>query len=906
MALASYLIEISQNASDFSILAQSATVPSSEVQIVFSYIFTNLTKGSTYFARVLAVNSVGMGAFSPPSSGSVAVDIASSPQINSVLTGNFAGTNYMKVSWAAPWDAGMGLAGSIPILSYAVQISNTSSFTFLVVSQNVQSAALSTTLQSSNLVKGLKYFVRLFAFTVVGLSSSSEVYERLFITAPSAPSSVKLTVSGQLKLALTWQPPLDSGAGAGVAYQLGSFIVLVYLGASSSKFEVPASNFACNITSFNGLLLVKGNTYYATVSASNDADGGLSIAAQSPPVTVIDLSDKPSSTVLCSYDSWMYTIAGVCSQTGPQSISLTWAAPTDSGAGKGITTLESTVLTYEIALSSDNSFSSLFSAFQIDAVAGQSTFSYTFTGLTRNLLYWARVRAITSIGPGEYAISDGKFTVNTPGPSSVQSIQSKTDNNNYYISLAWIIPQDTGSSNASQSCLIISYSVTVSNDPSGNSVIFSEVLTMFSPPLQPKSNPVQSKSVQYTTTHSVQKGSTYFVTIKAGNAVGMGQASGTMRLLVTGYPGQPTNVLLSVAGPLMLLARWSPPVDLGAGPGVPYSEVVFEYLAWSWMSGSQAASLPALGLWQPISGGVNASSYLLLNLTKGMLYRVAIRAVNLASGDPSLQASGIGGGLWMEDSTGGVVAISVPTAPLNFTLKPFGNGSLLALWNNPLDTGAGGSVGNYLNSDGYEVQICEKIGCNVTLFLSFASTIVSYQFSQIANKSLSIGVSIEARIRAINSAGLSPWSTFSESAPLRLPGIPTNISMVLGGEQAGLVIIYVAFSAPSETGLGSQSTLALITFVQIQSVPTASSSSCFSPAPIIITPIKSVSSRVAFTGLSKVISVSPCVCLSVCMSVCLCLPTSCYLIVFLHIDEYLSLKIHQHLLLSTSRCLVLA
>jgi hypothetical protein len=851
--LLSYYIEIAQNASDFSNPTQVATVPSNEFQNVYAYILTNLTKGQTYYARVLAINSVGLGSFSSASSGSVAADIPAMPDITSVGSGIFSGTNYLTASWTPPLDTGIGAAGTIPITYYLVQISNGPNFVSPLVSQIVQPPSLVATLRSDSLFKGVNYFVRVFAVTSVGSSESSAVFQRLLVNAPSPPSSINLVVSGPLQLSLSWQAPADTGAGVGVAYPLRAFTIQLFVGTSSWSFEAPNTTFSYNITNFNGTKLVKGYTYYASISASNDADGGSSNVAQSPPRTAIDLSSQPATILLCSYDSWIYSGAGECSPTGPLSLLLTWAKPSDSGAGVGITSAESTVLTYEVVLSSDYSFSSIFISSKIEAGAAQPvSLSYTFTGLSRSVLYWARVRAFTSIGAGVYAVSDGKFSVTTPGYPIIRSIRSKMISNDYFISLQWSMPQDTGSNYSNITCVIISYLVTVSSDTPSTSGNFSELVTMFSLPLQVKVT-AQPGNVDYITTYPVQKGTSYSVSVQARNSVGLGQSSESKRILITGYPGQPTQVTLSVIGPLNLLIGWSFPSDLGAGQGVPYQNINVEYMQWSWALGSSATSFPTFGQWQAIAGSFNATSYALTNVTKGLVYRVAVRVVNLASGDQSLQSTGTGGGLWIEDNSAGVVAISVPSVPLNFSFSPFGNGSLLTQWKYPKDTGAGTSSLDILNELGFEIQICEEGNCALTQTFSISRAKTAFQVSSMLNKSLVIGTVFEARIRAINLAGASLWSSKSQASPLYLPGAPTNISTALGGETSGLVVIYVGFSPPSQTGLGPQSTLALLTSVQVQSVPvTASSISCNTPQPVTSTSIHSAGSMLAMTGLSKV------------------------------------------------------
>ena len=850
----SYIAEISVS-SNFSTITDSVVVPSSEAQIIFSFIFSNLQKGQTYYGRALAITFLGNGIFSPSTFGSVAADVPSSPNITSVITGSVADSNLLSVFWTAPSDTGIGNAGTVPIVSYLVEISNTSQFSYVIISQNLQPSSHSATLESPALIKGINYYARLFASTAVGSSPSSNQYKRLFVSAPSPPTDVTLIVSGPLQLRLTWEPPSDAGAGIGVPYPLSSYIVQVFSGLSSTEFRVSPSDFSTNITYFNGAKLIKGSIYYASVYAVNDAENGVSAAAQSSPKTAVDLSGPPASAQLCAYDSWMYPTAGACTEAGPLSLLFTWTVPSDSGAGSGIVTAETAVLAYNISISLDVEFSSVTKSFEIIA-AGPDT-SFTFTGLVHNSMYWARVRAITNIGAGDYAVSVGQIAVDIPGAPLVTDVQSKSENEVYHISLSWNLPADTGTNFPNVACLIISYIVTVSKGASFSSLsasTFTESLTIFALPLEVGALTAQSQTISFTTTSTVQKGSTYYIRVQARNAVGVGNYSNPSQLLVTGYPGQPTIVTLSVTAPLTLLVVWSPPADMGAGPNIPYYEAVFEYLLWNWTLGAQAASFPILGQWLTVPGGINTTSYQLAGRTKGQVYKVAIRAVNLADGDPSLESSGTGGGLWLEDNTAGVVAISLPTIPVNFSLRPSGNISLLAKWTIPADTGAALSSTDYLSDPGYEIQFCSNQNCTSTVSYKISREKLDFSISALGNRSLIAGEVVEGRIRAINPAGLGQWSAYSQTTALTLPGVPTNISTLLGGEQSGLVVVYVSFDPPTDTGLGIKSTLAMLTSIQIQSLAeTSETISCTSPVVLTIESLYEFSQRTAaVTGLSKV------------------------------------------------------
>ena len=853
----SYYVEIAEDPANFSVLSGSAVVPSSELQIVYSNIFSNLTKGRQYYGRVLAITSLGSGSFSSASSGSYAVDVPTSPLIVKANSGNVAGSNFLTLFWTPPSDTGLGVDGSIPIVSYSVEISDASNFSSLVISQNAPPSARSLTLQSSQLVKGVTYFLRLGASNAVGLGPNSDAFTRLLVTAPSPPTAVVLLVTGPLELSLTWKPPTDTGAGSGVEYPLLSYSVRVYMASSSYDFQVAALNTSTNITYFQGSRLLKGSTYYAAVSAVNDAVGGISSTSQSPPKTVIDLSGQPSSTQLCSFDAWFYPAAGACKETGPLSLLLAWGKPSDSGAGEGIVTAETAVLAYEVSFSNDAFFANNVSTFSVQAVSDQSNLFYTFSGLLRDVMYWARIRAITSIGSGSYRVSDGRSSVDIPGPPKLLTVQSKTASTNgeSYISVSWSIPKDLGSDNSS--CLILSYTLTVSNlssFPVFSSNTFTETATMLQLPLQVGVPVAQREVVQYATSRSVQKGLAFFLRVRATNGVGAGQNSNVMQVLITGYPGQPHHATITVSGPLALLVAWSRPADLGAGVDVPYDNIVYEYLTWSWLLGSKSTSFPTLGNWKQVPGGSNVTSFRFSNLTKGLVYKVAVRAVNLASGDPSLQSTGTGGGLWKEDDTDGVTVLALPSPPSNFTLRPSGNLSLLGQWNPPADSGSGTSAIDFLAENGYELQICRTGECNEAVVSVVSRSKVEFPIQfMLGSLILSVGSSVSARIRAVNPAGVSQWSAYIESSVLSLPGTPSNVTVSLGGEALGFVMIYVYCRTPLETGLGPQSKQELLTSIQIQAVPDSSSLvSCVLPQPVSVFPQEKLDVTAAVPGLSKV------------------------------------------------------
>ena len=838
---------------DFSNILRATFVPDPTVsavpivQMIFAYMLTNLPKGVTVYARVYPVTSLGSGA-SLQSSGSFAIDVPSAPAVSSVSSG-LSLSPYLHISWISPVDLGRGPGVAGALLSYSIEISLTQNFSPILLAQSAAAPANSSMIQSPLISEGGFYFVRITAQNSVGWSVPSNVVQKQVIIPPSAPNGAELVVSGALSFLLTWQMPSDLGAGVGMSYNISGFRVRFFqslwsanLMPSYDYIYLSPSVFSTQLTSFKDKPLIAGQSYSADISALNDAEIGIGTASQPVQLTAVDISQPPASITLCAYNSWTYANAGSCVSSEPLSLLLTWSRPNDSGGGPS---QNIKILYFELSITEGVT---VMTKVNVTVPASSNSFTYKFTGMSRDVSYFATVRALTYVGAGISANSEQQYAVDVPAAPILKSIQSKTAHGSQYLVFSWQIPQDKGSNSfgVNDVPLILSYNVAVYS--SSNDDTFFETTVMFSTPLKQGTILQQASSVSYTTLRSVTKGTTYSGRVLATNAVGDGPFSQSLDVTVTGYPGKPQSVTLIASSPQTLTLLWVAPTDLGAGPNVQYTRVAYEYILWSWPSGSVMQSFPELAAWTRMTGGWNQSSLILSNLTKGNMYRASVRAVNLDMADQSIDLKGTGGGPRQDDSTAGVIVLQLPQVPNDFRLQDSGEKTLIATWTAPSDTGSGSVSINALSEFGYEINL------NIS-YLDYDTRVsrsnVTLSVEAVGSRVLSTGDFVSARIRAINPIGSSAWSLFSTAQVLNLPDPPTQMSTTFLAELNGLVSATLSFISSNETGLGPQSTIDLLTSFQLKS-------ECISCAISICQPTRftsilpSQSEKITVTNLAKV------------------------------------------------------
>ena len=164
-------------------------------------------------------------------------------------------------------------------------------------------------------------------------------------------------------------------------------------------------------------------------------------------------------------------------------------------------------------------------------------------------------------------------------------------------------------------------------------------------------------------------------------------------------------------GPLAVALSWEKPEDRGAGRGVEYPLLSFEYGIFVDSGISQLLSSVVLPS--------TASSAAITGLEKGRVYYFSVRARNNAidaDGNStwflhSLSCTSFG--LRERPSTCGLLALDFPTPPRTPQVESSGTAGLLSTWQPPSDTGEGSSQPTIT----YEVQYGLRISSGSVTYL---------------------------------------------------------------------------------------------------------------------------------------------------------------------------------------------
>ncbi|MDR3647902.1 MAG: fibronectin type III domain-containing protein, partial [Acidimicrobiales bacterium] len=265
---------------------------------------SDLTPGVAYTFTVAATNSVGTG---PPSAASNSVTPANltQPAAPTNVTAT-AGNTTAAVTWTAPNDGGS------PITSYTVipATSGNEGTTELTPIQ-VTGNPPATSVTATGLSNGTTYIFSVEATNAVNTGNSTQSNPVTPATTPSAPTGVNAT-AGSGAATVTWTAPATNGGST-----LTGYVVTPYVGAvAQTSLSVTAAATAASATVPG---LTNGTTYTFTVSATNALGTGPA-SAPSNPVTPTVAAVPPG------------TPFGVTATAGTNSVTVSWAAPSNGGS----------------------------------------------------------------------------------------------------------------------------------------------------------------------------------------------------------------------------------------------------------------------------------------------------------------------------------------------------------------------------------------------------------------------------------------------------------------------------------------------------------------------------------------------------------------------------------------------
>ena len=238
-------------------------------------------------------------------------------------------------------------------------------------------------------------------------TASASVTETTLTTRPSPPTNLTVSVA-QTTADLSWTAPTDDGGSPITEYQY-RFTTGTTAGGTWTDTNSTTPSFTISS-------LTADTQYTFQVRAITSVGNSQS----NPSVTETTLAT--AATVPGAPTSLSAT-----AQTGGTSVELDWTAPTNTG-GAAINDYD---VRYQAGATAGGTWTSL----------GQTTTSYTQTGLDKGTQYTFQVRAVNSVGDSAASSSDTTTTLTTvPGAPTSLSISTDATSADF----SWTAPTDTG------------------------------------------------------------------------------------------------------------------------------------------------------------------------------------------------------------------------------------------------------------------------------------------------------------------------------------------------------------------------------------------------------------------------------------------------------------------------------
>ena len=466
----------------------------------------SLVSGTRYYASVRAVNDAGLT--SSISSFNFVVDTTapSVPVVSSPYQ-YLASTSNVPIQWGiGSTDSESGIGLYQVSLGTSLGASNTVGWTTV--------SALATTLNGLSLTNGTRYYANVRAINNAGLISSVSSFNfKVDVTASSVPtvSNTYGYLASSTAVPIKWASSTDSQSDI-VRYE-------VALGTTINRTievgwtTVSTSNLA---TTLNGLSLVNGSRYYASVRAINGS--GL-ISSVSSFNFKVDTTAASAPTLLNTYTYL----------TSVTTIPIEWSSSADSESG---------VTGYEVSIGT--------SAGGVNTRGWQSVVGLSntvTTTLTNGGTYYANVRAVNGAGL-KSSISSFSFKADVTSPTT-----PLVQNTYAYLASSTTVPIVWTAGVDSQSG-ILRYEISVGTDGTD------------------QGNWVSASGLSDTVTTAMTNGSTYYGKVRAVNGAGLISDISSFSFIVdTTAPSVPTvsNTYAYLTSSSRVPIRWGASADSQSG-----------------------------------------------------------------------------------------------------------------------------------------------------------------------------------------------------------------------------------------------------------------------------------------------------------------------------------------------------
>jgi len=368
-----------------------------------------LTKGTAYYARVMAFSATG---YSAPQSVGTAVAPTVVPGAPTGVTLEVVETSSteLKVLFSPPSDN-----GGAAIEKYLIEYDTSSAFSSPQTTEVTYLGGGSPFFKTlTGLTAGTFYFVRVSAYnkngyggTQVTTPASLNPHE-----VPSAPTNVALSVTSDSMLTVSWAAPTSNGGDAISGYTCEWDTTLGFNSGSLSPHKGTVT-VAATYTSTTVELLSASSTYYFRCAARNSMGNGAyqtsspvsampGLQVPGSPHSIVLAAGSTSGSISISWQRPKIPHHGIpCSGSAASPLDC----PTPFGSSVPESAGGSSITSYEIEYSERRSFDG-----QDQAVSSVTGTSATLTGLTPGRIYFIRIFAKNQNGISSACSTDSTGT----------------------------------------------------------------------------------------------------------------------------------------------------------------------------------------------------------------------------------------------------------------------------------------------------------------------------------------------------------------------------------------------------------------------------------------------------------------------------------------------------------------
>ncbi len=693
--------------------------------------------------------------------GSVTISYTTgSPAAPTAVSGT-AGNASASLLWTAPTNPGQAA-----ITDYVVEYSSNGGSTW---SNPVDMGSTATSGTVTGLTNGTGYVFEVAAVNSVGTGLYSLPSATVTpLGPPSAPTISAITPQdGALGLTLT--PPSSGAAVTGYDYQVGGGS-WVSVASTSTSIVIPG---LVNGTSYS--IAVRAESAVGPGSVSSPVSGTPQAVPGAPTISALGvgngsltLSFTPGFNGGGAISSYQYqlnggawvtangtsspiTITGLASGTtysvalravnasGPGAASAPASATTPATPGAPtVTSVVAGDQTATVNFTPGTTGGAPINHYQYQTTSGgswtdvsASASPVVITGLTNGVTYNVSIRAVNSAGTGAASTPTAVTPATVPGAPTI--VGNTVAGSNQQLSAAFTAPLgDGGSPITGYQYSTDGGSTWLTRGDSGGT-----------------QSPVVITALSSDGTTPLVNGTTYYVELRAVNAIGVGTASATATGIATTVPSAP--VISAVTGSSGALG-----VTFTAGSNGGSQITGYRYSTDGGLSWTDTGTL--------------GTSFAISGLTNGQSYPVQVEAINsVGIGAASASVSGTPVGLPGQPSIGSVVR-SNQTLTASVSLADNG-GSPITAWQYSTDGGATWATASGTSSP-----------LTITALSSNTAT------------RLSNGTGYALQVRAVTAIGTGPASATTIVAPASAPAAP-SIAVTPG---SGL--ISVAFTLGTDGG----------------------------------------------------------------------------------------------------------